>query len=85
MIGPDHRTHFILYVFYGVHDRGWQEVDVILAWNCVVIYVLCEALYCHAGKFQVRYFARNVWLSYVHEPRRDEQNLLPFKTITWVS
>ena len=26
-----------------------QEVDVILAWNCVVIYVLCEALHCHAG------------------------------------
>ena len=46
MIGPDHRTQFILYLFYGVHDRGSrprQEVDVILAWNCVVIYVLCEA------------------------------------------
>ena len=27
-----------------------QEVDVILAWNYVVIYVLCEALHCHAGK-----------------------------------
>ena len=51
----------------------------------MVIYVLCEALYCHAGKFQVRYFARNVLLSYVHEPRKDEQNLLPFKTITWLS
>ena len=36
-----------------------QEVDVILAWNYVVIYVLCEALHCHAGKCQVRYFARN--------------------------
>ena len=44
------------------------------------IYVLCEALYCHAGKFQVRYFARNDLLSYVHESRKDEQNLLPFKT-----
>ena len=51
----------------------------------MVIYVLCEALYCHAGKFLVHYFARNVLLSYVHEPRKDEQNLLPFKMITWVS
>ena len=24
-------------------------VDVILAWNYVVIYVLCETLHCHAG------------------------------------
>ena len=37
-----------------------QEVDVIFSMKlCVVIYVLCEALYCHAGKCQVRYFARN--------------------------
>ena len=46
MIRPDHRTQFILYVFYGAHYRGWsrprQAVDVILAWNCVVIYVLCK-------------------------------------------
>ena len=50
-----------------------QEVGVILAWNYVVIYVLCEALHCHAGKCQVRYFARNDQLSFVHEPRKDEQ------------
>ena len=62
-----------------------QRLTLFLAWNCVVIYVLCEALYWHAGKFQVRYFARNDLFSYVHELRKDEQNLLPFKTITWVS
>ena len=50
-----------------------QDVDVILAWNYVVIYVLCEALHCHARKCQVRYFARNDSLSFVHEPRKDEQ------------
>ena len=62
-----------------------KRLTLFLAWNCVVIYVLCEALYCHAGKFQVRHFARNDKLSYVHESRKDEQNFLPFKTITWVS
>ena len=53
-------------------DQG-KRLTLILAWNCVVIYVLCEALYCHAGKFQVRYFARNDELSFVHEPRKDGQ------------
>ena len=62
-----------------------NRLTLFLAWNCVVIYVLCEALYCHTGTFQVRYFARNDLLSYVHESRKDEQNLLPFKTITLVS
>ena len=56
MIGPDPQTQFIINVFYGVHiregSRSRQEVDVILAGNCVVIYVLCEALHCHAGKCQ---------------------------------
>ena len=51
----------------------------------MVIYVLCETLHCHAGKCQVRYFARNDYLSFVHEPSKDEQYWLPFKTITWVS
>ena len=58
MIGPDTPTQFILYVFYGFMTRD-EEVDVILAWKYVVIYVLCEALHFHAGKCQVRYFARN--------------------------
>ena len=48
MIGPDHRTQFILYVFYKVHDRDeagqGKRLALFLAWNCVVIYVLCEAL-----------------------------------------
>ena len=56
MIWPDPLTQFILYMLDGVHIRGWsrsrEEVDVILAWNCVVIYVMCEALHCHAGKCQ---------------------------------
>ena len=69
MIRPDPSTQFILYVFYGVHDWGLsrprQDVDVILSmelWlftRCVVIYAMCEALRCHAGKCQVRYFAGN--------------------------
>ena len=62
-----------------------KRLTLVLACRCVVIYVLCEALYCHAGKLQVRYFTRNDKLSYVHDPRKDEQNVLPFKTITWVS
>ena len=35
------------------------NVRYLVALYCVVIYVLCEALQCHAGKWQVRYFARN--------------------------
>ena len=50
-----------------------KEVDVILAWYYVVIYVLCESLHCHAGKRHVRYFARNDYLSFVHELSKDEQ------------
>ena len=50
-----------------------KRLTLFLAWNSVVIYVLCEALYCHAGKCEVRYFARNYQLSYVHEPRKEEQ------------
>ena len=61
MIVPVPSTQFILYVFNGVHDfgksRSRQDVDVILCRYCVVIYALCEALHCHAGKWQVRYFA----------------------------
>ena len=26
----------------------------------MIDYVLCEALYCHAGKFQVRFFLREM-------------------------
>ena len=37
-----------------------KRLTLFLEWNRVIIYVLCEDLYCHAGKFQVRYFARNV-------------------------
>ena len=62
MIGPDPPTQFTLYVFDGFmtqDEAGQAKVDVILAWNYVVIYVLCEALHFHAGKCQVRYFARN--------------------------
>ena len=36
-----------------------KKLTLFLAWYCVVIYVLCEALHCHAGKRHVRYFARN--------------------------
>ena len=40
-IGSGPPTQLILYVFYVVHDWGWsgprQDVDVIWAWNCVVI------------------------------------------------
>ena len=39
----------------------------------MVIYVLCDALHWHGGKCQVRYFAINDLLSFVHEPRKDEQ------------
>ena len=63
MIGPDPPTEFILYVFYGVHDTGWsrqsKRLTLFLAWNYVVIYVLYEALHCHAENCQVRYFERN--------------------------
>ena len=51
-----------------------KRLTLFLAWNCVVVYVLCEALYCHAGKFQVRYFARNDLLSFVHEPGKTGNN-----------
>ena len=51
----------------------------------MIIYVTCEALYCHAGKFRVRYFARNDQLSNVYETSKVQQKLLPFKTITRVS
>ena len=27
-----------------------KTLTLFLAWNCVVIYALCEALQCHAGK-----------------------------------
>ena len=42
-------------------DEAGQDkrLTLFLAWNCVVIYVLCEALHCHAGKCQVGYFALN--------------------------
>ena len=36
-------------------EQAEQEVDVFLACNYVVIYVLCGALHCHAGKYQVRF------------------------------
>ena len=36
-----------------------MRLTLFLAWTFVVIYVLYEALFCHAGKCQVRYFARN--------------------------
>ena len=29
-----------------------KRLTIFLAWNCVVIYVLCDALHCHAGKCQ---------------------------------
>ena len=77
MIGPDPPTQFILYVLYGVHDLGRsrqsKRLALFLAWNYVVIYMLCEALHCHAENCQGRYFARNGYLSFVHEPRKDEQ------------
>ena len=60
--------------FMTVNDAGQgKRLTLFLAWNCVVIYVLFDALYCYAGKCQVRYFPRNDLLSYVHEPRKDEQ------------
>ena len=60
--------------FMTVNEAGQgKRLTLFLAWNSVVIYVLCEALYWHAGKCQVRYFARNDQLSYVHEPRKEEQ------------
>ena len=39
----------------------------------MAINVLCETLHCHAGKCQVRFFARNDELSFVLEPSKDEQ------------
>ena len=63
MIGPDHRTLSSYTCSMGsmtVDEVGQgKRLTLLLARNCVVIYVLCEALYCQAGKFQVRYFARN--------------------------
>ena len=63
MIGPDPPTQFILYVFMGFMPRDeaghGKRLTLFLAWNSEVIYVLCEALHCHAGKCQARYFARN--------------------------
>ena len=54
MIGPDHLTQFILYVFYGfmtVDEAGQgKRLTLFLVWDSVVIYVLYEALYCHAQK-----------------------------------
>ena len=77
MIGPVRPTQFILYVFYGVYDRDkagqGKRLALFLTCNYVVIYVLCDALHYHAGKCQVRYFARNDQLSFVHEPSKDEQ------------
>ena len=29
-----------------------KRLTLFLAWNCVVIYVLCEDLHCHSGKCQ---------------------------------
>ena len=54
MIGPDPPIQFILYVFYGfiTGDEAGQgkRLTLFLAWNSVVIYVLYEALHCHAVK-----------------------------------
>ena len=35
---------------------NFMSKDTPLVCKCVVIYALCEALQCHAGKCQVRYF-----------------------------
>ena len=73
---PDPPTQFILYVldwFMAQGEAGQgKRLTLFSAWNYVIIYVLCEALHCHAGKCQVRYFARNDLLSFVHELRKDE-------------
>ena len=50
-----------------------KRLTLFLAWNCVVVYVLSEASYCHVGKCQVRYFARNEKLVFMHEHRKYEQ------------
>ena len=50
-----------------------HTLTLFCAWYYVVIYVLCDALHCNAGKCQVRYFKRNDLLSFVHKSRKDEQ------------
>ena len=60
--------------FMTVNEAGQgKRLTLFLAWNSVVIYVLCKALYWHAVKCQVRYFARNDQLFFVHEPRKEGQ------------
>ena len=60
MIGPVPPTQFILScsMVFMTGDKAGQGKTLTLfcAWHCVVIYALCEALKCHAGKCQVRFF-----------------------------
>ena len=63
MIGHDPATQLSYTCSMGFMTRDeagqGKRLTLFLAWNYVVIYVLCEALHCHAGKCQVLYFARN--------------------------
>ena len=61
MIGPDSDPIHPIHVLFMTQDEAGQgkRLALFLDCNCVVIYVLCEALHCHAGKCQVRYFARS--------------------------
>ena len=50
MIGPDHRAQFIIDTcsmgLMTVDEAGQgKRLALFFAWNCVVIYVLCDALY----------------------------------------
>ena len=74
MTGPDPSTQFILdtcSMGFMTGDEAGQgkRLTLFIAWDCVVIYVLCD----HAGKCQVRYFARNDYHLCMPESRKDEQ------------
>ena len=63
MVEPDRPTNssytYSMGFMTGDEAGLGKRLTFFLAWFCVVMYVLCEALHCHAGKSQVRYFARN--------------------------
>ena len=55
------------------------------AWNCVVIYALCEALHCNAEKCQVRYLHEMINYILCMNPVNAEQQWLLVKTIMLVN
>ena len=59
--GPLPNSSYTCSMGFMTGDKTGQGKTLTLfwEWNCVVIYALCEALHCHAGKCQFRYFAWN--------------------------